>query len=264
MEAELLKIGMTKIERDQPAYSSHSRLDRFGRKTMLYVTGDTHGHVERFKDKTLLDDSTWVSEDKLIICGDFGFVFAADHNQSFQHQQEQELDFLEQKPYSILFIDGNHENHDYLDSLPVEERYAGNVHRIRNNIFHLMRGQVFNIDGITIFTMGGAYSIDKSYRTEGISWWSRELPSPSEYKEAAANLKRTGNQADYIISHTAPQNLIRLMGYQPDPHDMELTGFLDWIWHDIKFKHWYFGHWHQDQKIHPKATACWFNVHTLE
>ena len=97
------------------------------------------------------------------------------------------LDELAEKPYQILFIDGNHENFNALNSYPVEEWNGGKVHRIRKNILHLMRGQVFTIEGKTFFTMGGAYSIDKHLRKEGYSWWSDEKPNDAENGESDEN-----------------------------------------------------------------------------
>lgn len=66
----------------------------------------------------------------------------------------------------MLFIDGNHENFDKLYSYPVETWYGGKVHKI---VIHLMRGEVYSIEGSSIFVMDGGYSIDKYRRTEGIS-----------------------------------------------------------------------------------------------
>lgn len=101
----------------------------------------------------------------------------------------------------------NHENHDALDAYPVEFWNGGKVHKISDSIIHLMRGQVFTIEGKKFFTMGGAESHDKIYRKEGISWWPREMPSNDEYEEGLANLDKVNNQVDYILSHCAPDQL---------------------------------------------------------
>ena len=47
-----------------------------------------------------------------------------------------------------------------LDEYPVEQWHGGNVHKIRPHVIHLMRGQVFELQGRTFFTMGGAQSHD--------------------------------------------------------------------------------------------------------
>ncbi len=46
----------------------------------------------------------------------------------------------------ILFIDGNHENFDMLYNLPIAEFGGGIVHKVDDGIYHLIRGEVYNID----------------------------------------------------------------------------------------------------------------------
>ena len=75
-----------------------------------------------------------------------------------------------------------------LNCYPIELWKGEKVHRIKENILHLMRGQVFIIDEIKIFTMEGAISIDKEFRVLGRTWWYEEDLSKSEVDEAIANL----------------------------------------------------------------------------
>lgn len=223
---------------------------------MIRVTGDTHGDSVRFVENNM-GDKEWSNDDYLIVCGDFGFIFR-------NNEAEREfLDYLETKPYTICFCDGNHENFPAIFSYPKEKWNGGYVHRIRNNVLHLMRGQVFEIDGKKVFTMGGAYSIDRYVRKLNFSYWEEEIPNNQEYHEATQNLRENNDAVDIIISHTAPREIIRRMGKCPDAHDMELTGFLEWIMYQIKYQHWYFGHWHIDQTFDEKHTAVYFDVHSI-
>lgn len=230
---------------------------------MIYITGDTHGGIDRFYESGFLGESKLTENDYVIVCGDFGFLFYPEFRQEY-HMQQNELDELENKPYTILFCDGNHENFPLIYSYPVENWQGGRVHRIRKNVLHLMRGQVFDLDGKKIFVMGGAYSIDKYMRREGLSWWPEELPSNQEYREATQNLKECGNEIDIIVSHTAPREIIRRMGKFPDTHDGELTGFLEWIMYEVKFKKWFFGHWHMDKDVTDKFRAIYFDIIPLK
>ena len=233
---------------------------------MIYITGDTHGDVTRFTDLTVPEHGSFCENDKIIVCGDFGFVYYGEQDKEEQLKENENLDCLAKCPFEILFVDGNHENFDRLESseFPVEQRYGGTVRRIKDNIFWLTRGQIFDIEGKTFFMMGGAYSIDKYMRTAHRSWWERELPSNDEYRTAIQNLKNTDNQVDYIITHTCPVSSIIQMRMTPSQKDLELTGFLDWIRHDVTYKHWYFGHWHDDKKITEKDTLCWFQMHPIQ
>ena len=97
----------------------------------IYVTGDIHGYPIRLSDESLKENGIPLSKnDKLIVCGDFGLPWYGDK------EEECCLDWLEAKPFEILFVDGNHENFDLLYKLPVEERYGGKVRKLRKNIFH--------------------------------------------------------------------------------------------------------------------------------
>lgn len=224
---------------------------------MIYITGDTHGEQNRL---LYIEQETGIKAgDTLIVCGDFGYLFLNNTSEKLF------LDDIEKtRPYTIAFVDGNHENFPAIYEFPVEEWNGGKVHRIRNNVVHLMRGQVFTIEGKNFFTMGGAYSIDKHMRKEGYSWWSEEAPCDAEYKEATANLKKYDNKVDYILTHTAPQSIIHWMGHFPLADDWELTGFLDWIYHDITYKQWYFGHWHDDKVINDKVRLLWYDTVRLK
>jgi Icc-related predicted phosphoesterase len=219
---------------------------------MIYITGDLHGEITRLSKLSLTADDT------LIVCGDFGFACHVPAENDFG------LAWLARQPYTVLFIDGNHDNHDWLDAMPAEELYGGTVHRVRDNVFHLMRGQVYTIDGKKIFTMGGAYSIDKSMRIEGESWWKEELPTNEEYREATRNLKAHDFKVDYILTHTMPREMIVTRLFKiPDHHDAELTGFLDWINDTVEYQRWFCGHWHEDREITDKIRALYYDVVTV-
>lgn len=223
----------------------------------IYITGDTHGEQTRFRDFLNYGEANWTKDDVLIVCGDFTYLI---RNNPMEHLF---LNELAKRPYTICFCDGNHENFPAIYEYPVKEWNGGKVHEIRPNVLHLMRGQVFTIDGKKFFTMGGAYSRDKYMRTPGFSWWKEELPTDAEYKEAAENLKANDFKVDYIISHTAPSEIIRRMSQTPDPHDAELTGFLEWVMYETEFKKWFFGHFHRDEEIGDKHRALLFDVVTI-
>ncbi len=225
---------------------------------MIYITGDLHGDINRFSDEFLPNQSEWTEQDYLIVCGDFGFIF-------FDNEREKEkLDLLEKKPFNILFVDGNHENFNALYKYPVEDFCGGKTHKIRKNIRHLMRGQCFTIEGKTFFTMGGAYSIDRAMRQKNVSYWDAEMPNNEEYKEASDTIFKNNNKFDFIITHTAPRMIIRFLGYYPDFHDMELTGYLEWVEYSCEFKKWFFGHFHEDESLlDEKFRAMYYDIEMI-
>lgn len=228
---------------------------------MIFIRGDTHGEEGLFCDEVMPGQSRWTAEDILIVTGDFGFVFFGEKRYLSERNR---LDALARKPYQILFVDGNHEGFPYLMSYPEEIRFGAPVRRIRDNIFWLQRGYVYEIGGHSFFVMGGAYSMDKAFRLnwgrlhQEQAWFPEELPSAEEYHRAIENLRARDMTVDYILTHTAPRSAIgRLIHAAPDMNDGELTGFLDWIWYGAKFEHWYFGHFHEDVELNDRLSACY-------
>lgn len=145
-------------------------------------------------------------------------------------------------PVTTLFIDGNHENFEQLNSYGVDTWNGGKV--------HFIEGQVFCIDGIKFFTFGGAHSIDKMYRSEGISWFPEEIPSREEYEEGWSNLEKSDFQVDYILTHTGPREIVAEMGYvELSDDEVELRQFLQRVADNTDFTAWYFGHFHEDAEV---------------
>jgi hypothetical protein len=208
-------------------------------------------------------------DDYVIICGDFGGVW----NKGVESKEEMRLmNRLDCKPFTTLFVDGNHENFDRLYDYPVEEWHGGKVHKIRPSVIHLMRGQVFEIDGKNIFTFGGASSHDidggilepddpdykrkkkeldqgwRPYRINHVSWWLQELPSAAEMEEGRRNLALHDYAVDFIVTHCCSSSTQILIGgsmYKPDI----LTTYLEELRQSTRFKKWFFGHYHDNRNV---------------
>ncbi len=222
---------------------------------MIYVTGDTHGVVDFFKllSPTL---SNLTKEDYVIICGDIGVLFNPSDSAYI-------LNLYSYLPFTVLFVDGNHENFDLLNSYPVEKWNGGKIHRLSNSVIHLMRGQVFNIDNKKFFTFGGALSFDKSRRIKDISWWEEEMPTETEYNEAIRNLKMVNNSVDYVISHDCPTSyMVEVSKYSEKlKHEGLIVSdsnfYLDKIFSQLSYKQWFFAHYHIDIEF-EKDLRCVF------
>lgn len=222
---------------------------------MLYVTGDVHGE-HRWNKRCLPNVDKLTEEEVLFVCGDFGHIFQGNK------LEESHLNEMEKYKFTIAFLDGNHENFDLLYSYPKEIWNGGFIHRIRNNVVHLCRGQVFEIAGKRIFTMGGGYSIDKAMRKKGISWWPQEMPNEEEYKEAEKNLQKVNFKVDYILTHTAPEETMSL--FHPfHQEESRLNLFLEWVRKHTEYRHWYFGHLHKDELLWRNQTVVWFEVRNM-
>lgn len=243
---------------------------------MIFVTGDTHGEFERFSSRNFPEQRNLTKDDYVIICGDFGIW---EDSPSERHWYK----WLNDKPFTTLFVTGNHSNYDLLANYPVDEWRGGKVQFIKPSLIHLMRGQVFDICGQTFFTMGGASSHDVSdgildpdapdfelqykrlaarqamFRINHRSWWKEELPSAEDYDEARKNLAQHGMEVDFIITHCAPDSLAKIITgpfYQQDA----LTEFLEEVKRDCKYKHWFFGHYHDNAVVAGKHVLLYEQI----
>lgn len=224
---------------------------------MIYVTGDTHGQHDFKKLRVFAEKNPQLTKsDYVIIAGDFGGVW-------WKKSLSEDLKPYEELPFTVLFVDGNHENFNLLYSYPVSQWHGGKVHIIKPSIIHLMRGQVFELEGNTIFTFGGATSIDKYMRVEGLSWWKEEMPSYEELDEGIANLKRYNNKVDYLITHSCGERALmypplRTRSFQMDRYpENQMLSYVDDI---ADYKKWYFGHYHEDAKLNDKMTVLYQKV----
>lgn len=231
---------------------------------MIYVTGDTHGFQSKWEKEI---EPILEAGDSILVAGDFGIGFF----KACCRTEEEFFDEISVKPYTVLFLDGNHEDFDRLGRYPIEEWNGGRVHKIRENIIHLMRGEVYTIEGKTIFTFGGGYSLDRLMRTEHLNWWKEEMPSKEEYANAEQNLAKAGYHVDYILTHTAPSETIYYLSTMSGlgiknsvPEEQPLTFFLDVIRSKVKYSHWYFGHLHVDVELWRSQTAVFSCIRELE
>lgn len=246
----------------------------------IFVTGDCHGDFRKFNTENFPEQKSLDKEDFVIVCGDFGGIWDV----GWESKREKYwLKWLEDKKYTTLFVDGNHENFDRLNGYPVKEWNGGLVHEIRPSILHLMRGQIFNIAGKKIFTFGGAKSHDisdgildtedpdfvrkkkdadrnyKQYRIKHLSWWEEELPSDKEYDIASKNLEQENFNVDYIISHCCSTDCQDIIKTDRVLYPDSLTDFFNVV-RRCKFQKWYFGHYHMNMTVTEKEVLLYDRI----
>lgn len=107
---------------------------------------------------------------------------------------------------TILVTPGNHEDWARLSTLwaPPKRRDhetgAALPIQLTDHIQVLPRGHRFTIDDTSFLSFGGAASVDKHRRTEGVDWWPEEMPSEADVADAIA-----GGPADVLITHDSPE-----------------------------------------------------------
>lgn len=279
----------------------------------IYVTGDTHGWNQispvdgiyhRFNTQTFSEQIDLTKEDVVIIAGDFGGVWAFDKRftpESYQYlhnlpnykqmphgespEEKAGLDWLNKKPFTTLFIPGNHENYSRLyRAYPIVDYCGGKAVWLRDNVLMLMNGYVFNICGKKIFTFGGARSHDisdgiidpantcykqdwdrlsstintwrrqgKRFRVKEVSWWEQEMPDQIMMNRGVDNLESNNWKVDYIITHCCSTKLLRYYSDGAFEGDT-LTDYLQGIQKQTEYKYWFFGHYHDNRTFKVKDT----------
>jgi predicted phosphodiesterase len=143
---------------------------------MIYITGDLHGDIARFKSKAF---RKLKKNDTLIVLGDFGFLWEGGR------AEEKLLRWIGKRKYQVLFIEGTHDNLDLLEQYPESDWCGGKAREISGKLRHLTRGHIFELEGKSFFAFGGGESADADARQ---SWWSRELPTTEEITAARERL----------------------------------------------------------------------------
>lgn len=219
----------------------------------IFISSDTHGTKDVGKLVNYFNTRHDVTKgDYLILCGDVAVC-------GFRSDEERAtIETLRSLPVTVLFCDGNHENFDKLNAYPEEEWNGGVVHWIYDDLIHLMRGQVYEIDNQTFYVFGGAYSLDRGQRVEELTWFEEEIPTAEELKEGWNNLEKVDYTVDYVITHTAPFEVLSAVGYG-GTDDEEFTRELQRMADTIDFEHWYFGHLHEDI-TEDEFTCVWEEI----
>ena len=247
----------------------------------IWITGDCHASFHRFSTENFPEQHEMTKKDYVIICGDFGGVW---HQEGQTKKENWWLDWLESRPFTTLFVDGNHENFDRLNSFPVEEWNGGKVHKVRQSVLHLMRGEIFTIEDKKIFAFGGASSHDIShgildykdpdwkqqarmldlqgkhmYRIKGLSWWEQEMPTKEEMQNGEMNLKKHDKKVDFIITHSPSASVIALLGQGLYEQDI-LTNYLEYIKCNNEYVRMFSGHMHVNKQINNKDILLYEQI----
>lgn len=220
---------------------------------MVYITGDTHGDYNRFRQPKL---KKLKKGDTLIVCGDFGFIWED------TKAEQKILKKLGKKKYNVCFIDGTHENFDLLYNYKISEWNGGKVHNISGRLYHLMRGQMFHIDGMSIFTMGGGESPDIDLRFENSTWSRFEIPNRDELLEGAQSLEDAGCSVDIVVTHEPP---LKIKGFLKlkEKGAVRVTGlntYFEELSNSCEFKRWFFGSMHIDKHISSSHVAVFQHI----
>ena len=181
----------------------------------LRLLGDVHGDI-----RPVIKQYDRSDYDQLIQVGDFGF----------RDTYSKYLKLFDSEKLRIL--PGNHDDYDAL----VEPEYAP--------YFLGDYGLLDGTDG-KVFYVRGAWSIDKAYRREGVSWWKNEELSFRQTYECLDLWEQVGANVEVVLSHDAPINIATfVLGQYPIETTTGKLLYEMWKMHQPKF--WFFGHHHKN------------------
>lgn len=205
----------------------------------LYI-GDSHS---RWNSLFLLIDlaKKYMPDiERVVSVGDFGF-WPRINNQ-----------YLEEKT-EIFFIDGNHEDHLFLNQKE-EKPYI--PHENYNKCFHIPRG--YFEGGISY--LGGAFSIDKDDRILNETYFTEEEVTEEDVKQTIQNAKN--NTVNVLVTHdTSSSGFFNMkksfhLNEELEKKSEETRMKIQLVLEALSPKLHIHGHWHQYQRYNFKKTKC--------
>ena len=210
---------------------------------MIYITGDTHGDFSRLLTLDYNDG------DMIIVLGDAGINY-------YKNNEDIKLkNYLNSLNLKLFCVRGNHEERpENISTYKVVDMFDGKVYLEDDypNLIFAKDGEVYNIDGLSILVIGGAYSVDKDYRLmHGYKWFKDEQLSKEEMNDILN--KVSGRHFDVILTHTCPYKYepreVFLPFIDQSKVDKSMELFLDKIEDSIDYNKWYCGHYHIEKRI---------------
>lgn len=241
----------------------------------LLLAGDTHANI--YQIKYLLQIAEEYQIDKLVILGDFGYW---PHVDSFDKNVSK---LAEMQNVDVYWLDGNHENFDYLEkAVKMDSPFPQQMH---NRLWYLPRGMLWVLDDTRILILGGAVSIDRQWRLKqenasnpprpGTLWWYQEQINNDDIARA----KKHG-KVDLMFTHDMPDesymNIFANSGYKADEASRENRQKVSEVLKVAQPKALFHGHMHQDYFDHfdgvdvrglncdGTAAKSWYILDTID
>jgi predicted phosphodiesterase len=208
--------------------------------TKILIVGDTHSDAQFVSN--IHTEAKRFGVKTIVQLGDFGYNF--DNNVIASIKA-----WLDRDPeHQWFWLDGNHDQHDFIEGVILQSDYPGYpVPYFHERMFYCHRGSVTEIGGKTCMFMGGAYSIDKAYRKEHISWWPQEMIRQSDVQRALELAE--GRKIDVLFSHDCPTSefidtWLKSEGYKVDHNSTSNRQALTYVVDSVRPQDLYHGHYH--------------------
>lgn len=211
--------------------------ERFDR---IIVAGDWHRAMNADFPKRVVELAALEGITTILHLGDLGYLFGPRDEARFEMPLNAAL---KESDVTLYFVDGNHDNHALLQSLPLDSdgfKTLDNNGRVR----YAPRGHRWTWGTRTFGAMGGAYSVNWPALREGETLF-RDLEEPT-----LSDLAKLGRDPlDYLVAHDVPTTVT--MGFDKNNPwvDKELItrtrDILQCATENTQPKRIFSGHWHQ-------------------
>lgn len=212
----------------------------------ILLSGDSHCDINHLQ--VMSNKADMYQCDKMFVLGDFGWWPKDKQGLKF-------IDACSQLDYPLYFLPGNHEDWGDLEK---HEQYPDyndeGFIEVASNVFYAPTGFRWEWDGIKFLSVGGAYSIDRKYRTKFISWFPQEIITDEDMKKIQVTDISLKREMDVILSHDAPAGVDMAREFATtyggakwfdlDPGTARNMERLRWACDWWKPTHLYHGHWH--------------------
>jgi len=203
----------------------------------VIIIGDVHGKTEQYQ-KMLRQK---FEGQRTVQIGDMGIGFKGVG--------------LHKMPPNHMWFRGNHDNPE----------------KCRQNVNYL--GDYGYLPADNLFYLAGAFSIDRAFRIEGVTWWPDEELSYIRLQDAIDLYKAA--RPRFVISHEAPTEAAKSMlhtlsgGYFAAKMDCTMSRTAEALQVMLDFnppEQWVFGHYHVDRSFVWKGTkfTCVAELSTYE
>lgn len=230
----------------------------------MILYGDLHGNCNGALDLLTPDalvkkyGEAVLKQKYLVILGDGGFLWK---NSPYCARGGELLKAFDAMPWKTLCVAGNHENFEDIyseDNLTTVDGQS--FYQISEKVFYFKRYGCYTLENKKLLVLGGAASIDKAMRQEGVSWFPEECLSPDEQKDIVKNLC---GSYEAVLAHTLPQSIARIhLNVSPLFHD-DNSIFFEKLQQIISFNYWFCGHFHNNDEIIAgprKYEVLYFNT----
>lgn len=213
----------------------------------VVFTGDIHG-LFRAMVSSLLSQYGY-RDTIVVVCGDIGMGFykRGYYTDEFRWMQNR----LEKQNVTVVMLRGNHDQPCYFSDPDYSEfQYGGSY----PNAFLVPDYTILETSKGNVLCIGGAISIDRSARTESISWWPDEkfvMPSEELYNQLSKE------DLSIVATHTCPKCCGPLfndaMGYEQvdrfimselQNERLDLLEVFENLKESHSITHWLYGHFH--------------------